>query len=106
MIFLDGGVAVAAVGVDDDRRGAVEGRGGLGPAHRMDLDLQTRRLREALLQQHRAGVKLVLAGAVTRLAGDEDDFFIGGENAERQGDGGEEREEFEKFHSGGGVEIT
>ena len=69
------GMPAAAVGVEKDAAGAVEGFLLVGPAVFVKVDLQSRRSGQAFLQQQSAGVELVLSGRMTGSAGENHQFL-------------------------------
>src|SRR5438270_12818152 len=96
MIVLQRGMTGAAVGVDHDAVRAVEGVGVLRPAVAIDNGGDALDFVEAGFEEQAAGAVLMLAGAMARRAGDEDDFFIGGLRAKDAGEQGKGGEQF--FH--------
>jgi hypothetical protein len=73
-------VTVAAIAIDDDGRGVVERLGIVRPVVFVDFAIDAGNVFvQGFCQEHVAGVLLVLGVAVTGLAGEEDDFFAGGE---------------------------
>jgi len=65
---------VAAIGVDDNRRGAGKGGGVLRPAVRMHLGAESGDLVQGGLEQRTAGPMGMRAGAVAVRAGNKHDF--------------------------------
>ena len=74
VLLLDDRMAAAAVHVEDDRLGALEGLGVLRPAVAGHDGEDAGRLLEHLHEDGAAGEELVFARAVALAAGDEDDL--------------------------------
>jgi hypothetical protein len=81
VVGLDGGVAFAAIGIDDDGVGIGKGGFVFDPAHVMAVDDEVGDAREALFQEDGAGAEFMHAGRVRGFAGDEDElvFAVRGE---------------------------
>ena len=73
---LNGRMAAAAIGIDQDGGHALEGVIALGPTHVVHFGGDAGQLFEAFLEQQTTGPEFVIARAVTGPAGDEQDFFI------------------------------
>ena len=96
-------MAAAAVGVDQYGIYALECCVILGPAEIMYLGLDPLDFIEAFLQEQGSGTKFMVAWAVARAAGDEQDFFVSGKTAPepaQQEGGGQQCIFYGRVHAG------